>query len=43
MEIISDDFLVEVYNKAIELNLSRDFILLLENELKKRKLDPEKH
>lgn len=38
MNRISDDLLLEAYAKARKLDLSRDFILLIEDELKKRAL-----
>ncbi|OCA92482.1 MULTISPECIES: sporulation histidine kinase inhibitor Sda [Bacillaceae] len=38
MNRISDDLLLEAYTKARKLDLSRDFILLIEDELKKRAL-----
>lgn len=33
---MSDDLLLESYYKARDLNLSLDFILLLENEIRRR-------
>lgn len=35
---LSDDLLVESYLKAVELNLSTDFILLIEREIHRRSL-----
>ena len=34
----TDQFIVEAYKKAIELNLEQDFLLLLEEELDRRAL-----
>ncbi|MGM8214185.1 sporulation histidine kinase inhibitor Sda [Bacillaceae bacterium W0354] len=39
MEQLSDQLLIESYNKAVELNLSKDFIHLIELELKRRGLN----
>lgn len=36
MSKLSDHLLIESYFKAIELNLSSDFILLLESEIRRR-------
>ena len=36
MSKLTDHFLIESYFKAIELNLSSDFILLLESEIRRR-------
>ncbi|MRH43050.1 sporulation histidine kinase inhibitor Sda [Aquibacillus halophilus] len=38
MEHLSDDLLIESYYKATELELSREFILLIEKELQRRSL-----
>ncbi|WP_078555584.1 sporulation histidine kinase inhibitor Sda [Bacillus alkalicellulosilyticus] len=38
MEKIDDDLLIEAYIKAVELNLERDFISILEQELKRREI-----
>ncbi|MFC0522531.1 sporulation histidine kinase inhibitor Sda [Pontibacillus salicampi] len=38
MEHLSDELLVESYQKAIELNLSSEFIQLIEEELQRRSL-----
>ncbi|MFK2824443.1 sporulation histidine kinase inhibitor Sda [Bacillus sp. B190/17] len=38
MNRLSDDLLLETYTKACKLGLSRDFISLIEDELKKRAL-----
>ncbi|MEH7590871.1 sporulation histidine kinase inhibitor Sda [Priestia megaterium] len=38
MKKITDQLLIESYFKAIELDLDKDFILVLEEELKKRGL-----
>lgn len=38
MQKLSDQLLVETYLKAKELNLSKDFISLIENEIKRRSL-----
>jgi len=34
----TDQFIIEAYEKAVELNLERDFLLLLEAELDRREL-----
>ncbi len=39
MERLSDIELIDTYRKARELNCSPDFILLLLNELRKRKIE----
>ncbi|MBM7683081.1 developmental checkpoint coupling sporulation initiation to replication initiation [Pullulanibacillus pueri] len=39
MEKLSDDLLIESYFKARELQLSSDFITLIEHEIKRRSLD----
>jgi|GEM_PF-774980 len=36
MQHLSDDLLLESYLKAKELKLSKDFISLIENEIKRR-------
>ncbi|PES93501.1 sporulation histidine kinase inhibitor Sda [Priestia megaterium] len=38
MKKITDQLLIESYFKAIELDLDKDFILILEEELKRRGL-----
>lgn len=38
MKSLSDDLLVETYYKAIELQLSSDFIMLIKEEIEKRSL-----
>ncbi|MFC4388426.1 sporulation histidine kinase inhibitor Sda [Gracilibacillus marinus] len=38
MENLSDELLIESYRKATELELSYDFIRLMEEELKRRAL-----
>lgn len=38
MEYLSDELLLESYDKANELNLSPDFLLLIEKEIKRRNL-----
>lgn len=38
MKKLSDDLLIESYFKAIELKLSKEFILLIETEIKRRSL-----
>jgi developmental checkpoint coupling sporulation initiation to replication initiation len=38
MKKITDQLLIESYFKAIELDLDKDFILVLEEELKRRGL-----
>ncbi|GIN60380.1 sporulation inhibitor sda [Robertmurraya siralis] len=38
MRKLSDELLVESYFKAKELNLSKDFILLIETEIHRRSL-----
>lgn len=38
MRKLSDELLIESYFKARELNLSPDFILLIENEMERRSL-----
>jgi developmental checkpoint coupling sporulation initiation to replication initiation len=39
MRLLSDDMLLESYEKAQELNLSREFILLIEDEINRRQLN----
>lgn len=34
----TDQFILEAYEKAVELNLEHDFLRLLEEELKRRNL-----
>ncbi|AGA21478.1 check point factor coupling initiation of sporulation and replication initiation Sda [Bacillus subtilis subsp. subtilis 6051-HGW] len=38
MRKLSDELLIESYFKATEMNLNRDFIELIENEIKRRSL-----
>jgi developmental checkpoint coupling sporulation initiation to replication initiation len=38
MRKLSDELLIESYHKAIQLNLSPDFIRLIENEIHRRAL-----
>ncbi|GAA0442873.1 sporulation histidine kinase inhibitor Sda [Lentibacillus halophilus] len=38
MEYLSDELLLEAYYKANELNLSPDFIYLIEREISRRNL-----
>ncbi|AIE60822.1 sporulation histidine kinase inhibitor Sda [Bacillus methanolicus] len=38
MHRLSDELLIESYYKALELNLSQDFIRLIEKEIKRRSL-----
>lgn len=38
MKNLSDDLLIETYYKAIELKLSKDFIMLVREEIEKRSL-----
>ncbi|ADP33164.1 sporulation histidine kinase inhibitor Sda [Bacillus atrophaeus] len=38
MRKLSDELLIESYFKANEMNLNRDFIELIENEIKRRSL-----
>lgn len=38
MEYLSDELLIESYHKANELNLSPDFVYLIEQEINKRSL-----
>lgn len=42
MKNMTDELLIETYNKALELDADTDFIQLLEQELKKRNLELEK-
>lgn len=39
---IPDDFLIDSYKKAIALNLCPQFIILLENEIKRRSIHSSK-
>ncbi|RBW68111.1 sporulation histidine kinase inhibitor Sda [Bacillus taeanensis] len=39
MKYISDELLLESYSKAIGLKLEKDFILLLEKEIQRRKVN----
>lgn len=36
MECLSDSLLLEAYQKAIELNLNKDFIQMIEEEIERR-------
>ncbi|SFB10185.1 developmental checkpoint coupling sporulation initiation to replication initiation [Lentibacillus halodurans] len=38
MENISDELLIEIYQKAIELNLNYEFVIILRHELSRRSL-----
>lgn len=38
MEQLSDDLLIEAYEKALQLKLGEDFVALIEEELRKRSL-----
>ncbi|KHD86818.1 sporulation histidine kinase inhibitor Sda [Heyndrickxia ginsengihumi] len=38
MHTLSDELLIESYYKAIELKLSKDFIKMIEKEIKRRSL-----
>ena len=38
MKRINDELLLELYIKALKLNLDKDFILILEKELERRGL-----
>lgn len=38
MKKLSDELLIETYFKAKKLNLNRDFITLMETEIKRRSL-----
>lgn len=38
MKKLSDELLIECYQKALELNLENDFIRLIEKELRQRSL-----
>lgn len=38
MELLSDDLLIESYIKATELQLSREFIELIEQEIERRSI-----
>lgn len=38
MEHLSDELLIESYHKACELNLSKDFIQLIKDEIIRRSL-----
>lgn len=39
MENLSDALLIEAYQKAIELNLTKDFIQLIKMEIDRRQLN----
>lgn len=39
MEHLSDELLIESFYKANELNLSPDFLALIEQEIRRRKLN----
>ncbi|WKB36881.1 sporulation histidine kinase inhibitor Sda [Terrilactibacillus sp. S3-3] len=43
MEKLSDDLLIESYFKAMELKLSKEFIKLMEQEIKRRSLEVKVH
>lgn len=43
MEKLSDDLLIESYFKARELKLSKEFIKLMEQEIKRRALEVKVH
>ncbi len=36
LEHVKDEIIIEAYHKSIELDLDKDFILILKNELIKR-------
>ncbi|UCZ55260.1 sporulation histidine kinase inhibitor Sda [Bacillus shivajii] len=38
MKLLSDDLLIETYHKARELNLSEDFLSLIQEELERRSM-----
>ncbi|MCC5801925.1 sporulation protein [Bacillus sp. DSM 27956] len=38
MKLLSDKALIDAYKKAKQLKLSNEFIILIEQEIKKRKL-----
>ncbi|GAB3051353.1 sporulation histidine kinase inhibitor Sda [Virgibacillus ainsalahensis] len=38
MEKLTDELLMEAYQKALDMHVDKDFILLLEKELSRRKL-----
>ncbi|MFG6114255.1 sporulation histidine kinase inhibitor Sda [Halobacillus sp. MO56] len=40
MEHLTDKLLIESYHKALELNLSKEFIELIEEELHRRSIHP---
>ncbi|WP_409344677.1 sporulation histidine kinase inhibitor Sda [Paenibacillus sp. MBLB4367] len=39
MQVLSNEVLIHVYNQALEQKLDADFIHLLQEEMRKRKLD----
>lgn len=39
MKLLSDDALIDAYQKSVSLGLDKDFINLLLKEIKQRKLD----
>lgn len=39
MKYLSDELLIETYHKAIELNLSEDFIYLIQEEIERRSIE----
>ncbi|MBB5171966.1 sporulation histidine kinase inhibitor Sda [Texcoconibacillus texcoconensis] len=39
MNLLTDEALIEAYKKSIELNLDLDFLTILENEIRSRKID----
>jgi hypothetical protein len=39
---LTDESLKDLYKKAIELNLDKEFISILIDELNRREIDPEK-
>ncbi|RXT15099.1 sporulation histidine kinase inhibitor Sda [Ammoniphilus sp. CFH 90114] len=39
MKLLSDDALIEAYHKSVNLDLDKDFIGLLLDEIHQRKLD----
>jgi developmental checkpoint coupling sporulation initiation to replication initiation len=42
MEKMTDELLIETYDKALKLDSDKDFIQLLEQELKRRNLELKK-
>ncbi|MFA9558815.1 sporulation histidine kinase inhibitor Sda [Evansella sp. AB-rgal1] len=43
MKYLSDSLLLETYEKARELNLSEDFISLIQQEINRRQVNLENH